>query len=1036
MLVIPDALIEDIRRGRVVLLLGAGASRGARNAAGNEPPDASQLKNCLADRFLGGRHKDATLAWVAELAISETDLPTVQDFIADLLRGLRPASFHYSLASFRWRGVASTNYDLVLETAYSSGSPAQTLVPCISDRDRVDEKLRSADNLALLKLHGCITRTHDPDLPLILTAEQYITHRDGRKYIFTTFENWAYEYPVLFVGSSGQDADLRALLMEVSRRPEMRPRYYLLKPGSVDTEKRFWDSKRVTLIDGTLEQMMGSLEVAIPKSLRPLLAAIRVESPIRRRFVVNEEISDLLEKFLTIDVEYIHDSLPISTGTPAQFYRGFDLGWYPILANLDVPRELVDTLLNDIVIRAEGERPVPAELYVVKAEAGAGKSILLRRLAWEAATQADSLCLYQREFGVPRYEALKELHRVTRQRIFLFVDGAAENASVLASLVTAAQQERLPLTVFTAERVNTWNTACERLAPLLTDSYPLRYLSHAEIEKLVTLLTTHDCLGPHLTGKSQVQCIQQFEEQAGRQLLVALHEATMGLPFEDILIDEYNGIQPLAAQQLYLTVCVLNRLNVPVRAGLIARVHDLRFEDFRERLFLPLEHVVKAEEHPGTHDYLYSARHPEIAQIVFQRLLHSPKDRYNEYVRIIANLNLAYGTDRTSLRGLLKARALHELFPNYQDVKSLFETASAIGPREAFILQQQANYERIRPDGNLTQAEKMLQQARELDPRDTTLIHTLAEIKRTRAENTLQQLEREKYRNEARSLLRPLLNDPLNDRYARHTMVKLAVDDLRDTLLKENTTDREIDGAVRSVEDLLQRGLQQYPADQFLLTTEADYSQLLQDHERSFSALKRAFEANRRDTYIASRLARLHEQRGSLDDARKIIHDALQANRGDHQLNFQYAEVLRRQGESEQSVLLYHYRRAFTKWDTNYEAQFWFARYSFESTNPTEREESKETFKRLRSAPMSFDSRRQVRDSISSSGSPRTLFGTIVRLDYKYGFVALDGAANWVFFHRNESDPGAWENWSIGVRVMFNIGFTFNGAVALNLNLV
>jgi len=62
------------------------------------------------------------------------------------------------------------------------------------------------------------------------------------------------------------------------------------------------------------------------------------------------------------------------------------------------------------------------------------------------------------------------------------------------------------------------------------------------------------------------QRVQQFEEQAGRQLLVALHEATTGNPFEEILLDEFNEIQPLSARNLYLTVCVLNRLRVAVRA--------------------------------------------------------------------------------------------------------------------------------------------------------------------------------------------------------------------------------------------------------------------------------------------------------------------------------------------------------------------------------------------------------------------------------------------------------------------------------------
>lgn len=1034
MLDVPAALIEEIRRGRVVLLLGAGASLGSKNNKGQSPPTGNQLRDALADRFLAGNYKDSPLAWVAELAISETDLARVQDFIAELFSSMQPASFHQSLTTFKWRGIATTNYDLIMETAYGGKGSLQKIVPCLSDRDRLDEKLRSADNLAYLKLHGCITRTHDTELPLILTVDQYVTHKNGRKYLFTTLEQWALEYPILFIGSSGQDSDLRALLLEVSREPQLRPRFFLLKPGTTETENRFWESKRVTVIDGTLEQMVTTLEAKIPQEIRPLLRARQTDDPIKRRFAVDEDVSSILEDFLANDVEYIHESIAAPVGSAAAFYRGFELGWYPIVNSLDVRRRLVDAILNDVVIRAEEDRPAPTELYAIKAEAGAGKTILLRRLAWDAANVADCLCLYLREFGTLRYEGIKELFRVTQQRIFLFVDGAAEHSTALASLVTNAQRDRLQLTVFTAERMNNWHNGCERLLPVLTDSYDLHYLSRKEIVDLVALLTKHDSLGPHLTGKSTIECVKQFEEQAGRQLLVALHEATLGIPFEDILVDEYNQIQPRAAQDLYLTVCTLNRLNVPVRAGLIARVHGLGFDQFKERLFLPLEHVVKAEQHQGTQDYLYSARHPEIAQIVFDRILRNPQDRYNEYIRILASMNLAYNTDRIALSGMLRAKSLHELFPNYQDVKSLFEAAISIGPKEAPIYQQQANYERIRPNGNLENAEKLLRQARDLDPHNPTLLHTLAEVKRTRAENATERLERAKWRNEARGILRPLLKDAINDRYVKHTMIKLAIDDLRDTLDDSETTDREIDAAVRAVEDLLQRGLQQFPGDHYLLTAESDYSRILKDHERSFEALKKAFAANRRDIYIASRLARLCVERGAIGEAEKILHDALKADRGNHQLNFQYANILRAQENAEHSVLLYHFRRAFTKWDTNFEAQFWFARYAYESKETTERVESKEAFKRLRSAPLPFDLRRKVRDTIRENATSAKCYGTIARLEFAHGFVQRDGMADFIFFHKADCLCVEWTELHTGLRVSFNVGFSFNGPVAINLS--
>src|SRR4029078_9101227 len=118
----------------------------------------------------------------------------------DQIRGAVPADFHRLLPTFKWRGIFTTNYDRLVETVYEQyADRVQEIVPVLSDSDRLDERLRSQDQLGLLKLHGCITRTHDAHLPLILTVDQYITHRSSRQYLFRTFEQWAAEYPVVFV---------------------------------------------------------------------------------------------------------------------------------------------------------------------------------------------------------------------------------------------------------------------------------------------------------------------------------------------------------------------------------------------------------------------------------------------------------------------------------------------------------------------------------------------------------------------------------------------------------------------------------------------------------------------------------------------------------------------------------------------------------------------------------------------------------------------------------------------------------------------
>jgi hypothetical protein len=128
---------------------------------------------------------------------------------------------------------------------------------------------------------------------------------------------------------------------------------------------------------------------------------------------------------------------------------------------------------------------------------------------------------------------------------------------------------------------------------------------------------------------------------------------------------------------------------------------------------------------------------------------------------------------------------------------------------------------------------------------------------------------------------------------------------------------------------------------------------------------------------------------------------------------------------------VYHYRRAFTKWDTNYEAQFWFARYAFESPEERDCSDSKEVFARLREVPLSQKSRTQIRDLLVGQAGPVVFAGRVIRLEFDYGFVERDGVGDRICCHR--SGATAWEELQLNDRVRFEIGFSFAGAAATNL---
>ncbi len=847
-------------------------------------------------------------------------------------------------------------------------------------------------------------------------------------------EEWGSENIIIFVGHKMQDPDLRGILLNLTQKIPSRPRYYLVRPGITSVERDLWSEKRISVLDGTFEDLLKALNQAIPQDMRPLAAKIETDHPIRTKFIIKEKPSSALIEFLTNNFTYVHEGLSNDQGEPSRFYSGFGLDWYPILAGLDVRRNLIDKIVEDVILRPEEDRPSQVELYLVKAEAGAGKSVLLRRLAWESANNAGVICLFRRGAGPVALGALRELSEATGERIFIFIDNAADSLCLIRELMEFARSNKIRLTVITTERVNEWNILCEPLEQYLSDQYILYYLNRKEIEVLVQLLTKYNSLGPNLAGKTFEEQVSEFEDKAGRQLLVALHEATHGLPFEEILFDEYRSIKPPEAQHLYLTVCVLNRLEVPVRAGLISRTHSIPFHMFLERFFKPLEHVVEVVKLPWG-DIGYQARHPEIAQIVFEQVLTDSTERFHEYIRILRGLNPVYSVDNEALRGMLRAKWIHNLFPSYEDAKAIYDAAEEILKDDAYFYQQRANYERIRPNGNLSFAQTLLEKARSKQPSDSTIVHTLAEVYRARAEATERTLERTRYRGEARALLRGISATAPAARYAAVTELKLSIDNVRDLLRETASTDRDIDDAIREAEKGFESARQRYPGDRYILTTEAEFAKLLEDHERSFDALMHARTANPRDPYIASRLAAILVHKGKGDIALTYVKEALESNRGDKRLNFQYAELLRSGAAPTSEDLEYYYRRAFTKWDSNYESQFWYARYAYESNDQDKVREAREVFKHLREIPMSYEERIRIQDAIGRLTTPRLFSGAVSRLEATHGFLSVDGRGDWIFFHENDTAEGAWDHLYTGTRVLFIVGFSLRGPKALQVSL-
>jgi hypothetical protein len=841
---LPPALVEAVKDQRVVLFLGSGASHGAKHPQGKAIPLGDNLRDLICDRFLGGALISKPLTVVAAMAANEAGFVPFQKFIYDLLEPFQPAAHHLLLPTFRWRAIATTNVDLIVERAYTATSALQKIVRTVKDGDLFDQRLNEVPNpLGYYKLHGCIESYTDAAIPLILSTEQYASYELNRGRLYNRFRDLGYEYPIIFVGYSISDPHIQRLLFDLTSPTIGRPPYYVISPQIDPIETRYWASHRVVCLSATFADFLTTLDTKIAATARAVPVsygggALSIRTHYR---AANASESSALASYLSTDVTHVHGAMAASAQSPAEFYAGNENGFGCILQNLDAKRAITDSILIDAVLTGEDSQRA-SELYMLKGPAGNGKTVTLKRVAWEAATTYEQLVLFADSPAGIRIDPLEEIFQLTGKRTILVVDRVALVRREVRDVLRQSRARRIPLTVIGAERDGEWNTYCEPLETYLRQEFPVRYLSETEIKELLSLLERHNALGI-LKDASPADRFLAFAKRAERQLLVALHEATRGIAFEDIVLDEYEGIQSETAQRLYLSICALHQFGAPVRAGLISRTSGITFDRFRREFIEPLENIVLVIEDRHTKDIYYRARHQHVAEILFTRALPKPEEKFDFLSDLVAAINVDYTSDRETFIRMIRGRGIVDLFPSIELGRLFYDRIEHRFPRDPFVGQQRAIFELNHAGGSLEQAEAAAQRAFELHPTNRSIMHTQGEVARRLANETDDPLRKQVLRK----LTREKIGGELSrlSEYDLYTAARLAIDEFKDELdvLPEGaaTPPSTFFDAVKHAELAIQRGLQQFPESSELLTAESTFRELLNQTQRAQQALEKAF---------------------------------------------------------------------------------------------------------------------------------------------------------------------------------------------------
>jgi cold shock CspA family protein len=829
------------------------------------------------------------------------------------------------------------------------------------------------------------------------------------------------------------DSDIRTVLNKLDKDNTNRVRSYMVGPNINEREARLWEGKKITPIKMSFEAFINEIDKAIDQNTRRL-SSLKIETslPIYAKFHTSiEEVkpTENFISFITNNIDYVHSNMNSPNTDPKEFYKGFFNNWDPIIKNLDVERKIKDGFLFEVLMDDDQHNSNDQFFYLLKGNAGSGKSVLLKRIAYDGANTLERFCIVLKDDMKIYPEQIIELANYVKERIYLFIDNVSLLEDEIIYLLKKAKKDNIKLTIIGAERLNVWNIECQDLANYLSQSYHIKYLGDSEILELLNLLDRHNALYT-LKNKTAEERVKAFSEKAGRELLVALYEATNSKPFEEIIYDEYKSINDARAQSLYLTVSIFHKIGSEARAGFISRVHNISFHEFKEKLFKPLAYIVFDKKNNKINDYVYLTRNRLIAEIVFEKVLTTPQDCFDEYVRILNNLNIDYESDRMAFMSIVNGKKLIEVFPDPLMIRKIYQIAMEVSKDDPKLYQQQAIFEMNANGGSVATAEKHLKSAYELLPGDPYISHTFAEMLLKKAEKSRLDTEFFSYIDEVIDVCNSIIKKGVIYSHPYHTSLKAYILKLKKVLAYEDSP--AIERCLKDIEKVLASAKQYFLNDQFLLEIESSFNELIKDTHNARELLEKAFNTNKSSPFIALRLANFYDREGELEKALGTINEALAANSGDKDLNFKYAMLLEKTNNPSYDDIKYYLRRAFTKGDSRFQAQFWHARALY-LTN--EIAEAKQSFKALSTVSISPDIKNSPSGIIKSNNKPFVFSGNILKVEISYGFVRRDGISDDIFFYKFDNDKLDWESLKRGQPVTFLIAFNYKGAIAINMEL-
>ncbi|MBX9695353.1 MAG: SIR2 family protein, partial [Cyanobacteria bacterium] len=481
------AFVSSLRAGQYNLLLGAGFSMDSKNAKG-PLPSADEL---LGDLAKATKAKKSSLQRLYQLLT-----PTqVKELITDRFVGATPGETAKLMASFVWRRVFTWNVDDVLENMYKNERPLQRAVSKHFNDVYTDPQ--SLEELFIIHLHGFVGA---PERGYVFSRDQYVSQMTKVNPWMTVLTQRMLSEPIIITGSTLDEVDLDhylALRTGDSARDDRGPSVLVEADDPIAT--MLCEKHGLLHFVGYSKDFFEYCKSVLPNPPTPTELI-----PLATRQLIPAGVSRSTAMSFSADFELVPGVTAASSNS--RFMYGHFPSWGDLEANRDIARPLVSEIIVDIEKRLS-DPPRHARVLILSETSGAGKSTVLRRVAFELAKRGTRTLMCSALSRIANTTA--DVVDLIDGPVVVVIDNLAEQATALPDLLD--RLEKPDVLFIGAERSYRMNYLKQVLAGLKCDQTGNLPMSTVEARRLIDRYADAGAIGDHSVLKRRDEFAQKIQ---------------------------------------------------------------------------------------------------------------------------------------------------------------------------------------------------------------------------------------------------------------------------------------------------------------------------------------------------------------------------------------------------------------------------------------------------------------------------------------------------------------------------------------------